>query len=309
MNIRLHANATTTPKQRGHIQESDKSVRELAEEFGVSETTVCRWKNRDDVYDLSSRPHHLQTTLTPEQEAIIVELRKALLLPLDDLLLVTHEFINPKCSRSGLARCLRRHNLTPLCNLIPDDGTEETPKSFRDYLPGYLHVDLKYLPQMPDESKRSYLFVAIDRATRWVYLEIFANKSAESAKRFLENLIEACPINIRIILTDNGKEFADRFCRNWKRISTDDHRFDKVCQAHRIEYRLIKPGCPQTNGMVKSFNRRIEKILKTTQFTSSNDLQKTSIAKPTTITLPSEPLTIEHRWKRCSTTTSQILTV
>jgi len=27
---------------------------------------------------------------------------------------------------------------------------------------GYLHVDVKYLPQMADETSRRYLFVAID---------------------------------------------------------------------------------------------------------------------------------------------------
>jgi hypothetical protein len=34
--------------------------------------------------------------------------RKALLLPLDDLLAVVREFLNPNVSRSGLDRCLRR---------------------------------------------------------------------------------------------------------------------------------------------------------------------------------------------------------
>ena len=29
-----------------------------------------------------------------------------------------------------------------------------------------IHVDVKYLPQMADEERRRYLFVAIDRATR-----------------------------------------------------------------------------------------------------------------------------------------------
>jgi len=33
-------------------------------------------------------------------------------------------------------------------------------------------VDAKYLPQMPDEDHRQYLFAAIDRATRWVYGEL-----------------------------------------------------------------------------------------------------------------------------------------
>jgi len=42
------------------------------------------------------------------QEAVVVELRKMLLLPLDDLLAVTHESIHPAVSRSGLDRCLRR---------------------------------------------------------------------------------------------------------------------------------------------------------------------------------------------------------
>ncbi|CAD7856599.1 MAG: Mobile element protein, partial [Olavius algarvensis Gamma 1 endosymbiont] len=28
-----------------------------------------------------------------------------------------------------------------------------------------MHVDIKYLPQMPDADQRTYLFAAIDRAT------------------------------------------------------------------------------------------------------------------------------------------------
>lgn len=146
MDIKLHANATTTPKQRKYIQESEKSVAELAEELGVSEMTVRKWKKRDDIHDRSSRPHHIQSTFSPAEEVIVVELRKTLLLPLDDLLEVVHEFIHEECSRMALARCLRRHDLTPLRDLYPEDGTEENPKTFKDYLPGYLHADVKYLP-------------------------------------------------------------------------------------------------------------------------------------------------------------------
>ncbi len=49
-----------------------------------------------------------RTVLTPRQEAVAVSLRKTLLLPLDDLLAVVREFLNPDVSRSGLDRCLRR---------------------------------------------------------------------------------------------------------------------------------------------------------------------------------------------------------
>jgi len=38
---------------------------------------------------------------------------------------------------------------------------------------------------MPDEPHCQYLFAAIDRAIHWVYVEILADKSAQSAKDFL----------------------------------------------------------------------------------------------------------------------------
>lgn len=55
--------------------------------------------------------------------------------------------------------------------LEPTQPTRNS-KPFKDYDPGFIHIDVKYLPQMPDESARRYLFVAIDRATRWVFAQI-----------------------------------------------------------------------------------------------------------------------------------------
>lgn len=82
-------------------------------------------------------------------------------------------------SRSGLDRCLRRHGVSNLKALLPKEEGAKTPvKAFKDYAPGFVHVDVKYLPQMPDEDQRQYLFAAIDRATRWVYVELLKDKSA-----------------------------------------------------------------------------------------------------------------------------------
>ncbi|GAA4885328.1 hypothetical protein GCM10023333_18550 [Ferrimonas pelagia] len=81
MDIKLHANATTTPKIRKLIQESLKPVAVLAREVGIAESTVRRWKNRKTVNDGSHTKHNLGTTLTKAQEFIVVELRKTLLLP------------------------------------------------------------------------------------------------------------------------------------------------------------------------------------------------------------------------------------
>ncbi len=97
------------------------------------------------------------------QEELVIYLRTQLLLPLDDLLAVVQEFIEPEMSRSALDRLLRRrgHSRLPVA-----DKTPSVFKPFKAYEPGYLHIDLKYLPQMANETARRYVFVAIDRATR-----------------------------------------------------------------------------------------------------------------------------------------------
>ena len=91
----------------------------MAERYNVSLATARKWKGRDDVQDRSHRPHTLCTTLTPAQELLAVELRRTLLLPLDDLLAVTREFIHPGVSRSGLDRCLRHHGASKACYAFP----------------------------------------------------------------------------------------------------------------------------------------------------------------------------------------------
>ena len=88
MLVRLHSEATTTPKIRAEIQASNEAAWVLADRHGISEQTVYKWRHRDSVEDKSHTPHRLQTTLTPAQEAVAVSLRQTLLLPLDDLLAV-----------------------------------------------------------------------------------------------------------------------------------------------------------------------------------------------------------------------------
>lgn len=211
MYIQLHKKARTTPAIRAELRESTLSERKLAAKYGITRSTVRKWKQREDVHDRSHRPHHLHTTLSAAQEAIVVELRRLLLLPLDDLLVVTREFINPAVSRSGLDRCLRRHGVSNLKDLIPKEEQARPAKTFKHYVPGFVHIDVKYLPQMPDEQQRRYLFVAIDRASRWVYLELLPDKSARTAQGFLKRLIDKAPFKIEKVLTDNGKAFTDRF--------------------------------------------------------------------------------------------------
>jgi transposase-like protein len=168
---------------------------------------------------------------------------------LDDLLAVTREFICQQATRSGLDSCLRCHGEGNLNALKPKEPSQ-THKAFKSYEPGFIHIDIKYLHQMPNETSRRYLFVAIVRATRWVFVQIKSHKTAAAARLFLNALYKACPIKMQKILTDNGKEFTDRLFASRARNATGNHEFDQLCHALNIEHRLTKPRTPRTNGMV-----------------------------------------------------------
>ena len=196
MKITLHKNATTTPAVRAQIQQSSASESELAAQYGISRTTVQRWKDRDSVEDRSHTPHRLQTTLNAGQEELVVYLRRQLRMPLDDLLSVVREFIHPTMGRSSLHRLLVRRGVDKL----PKPSPESSPaKPFKAYEPGYVHIDVKYLPQMADEPSRGYVFVAIDRATRWVYIGIKRRKTAAAARSFLNEMAKAAPFVIKTV--------------------------------------------------------------------------------------------------------------
>ena len=242
--------------------------------FGTTGQTICKWKHRNSVHDRSHTPHRLQATLTPAQEAVTVVLRKTLLVSINDLLAVVREFLNPDDSRSGLDRCPRRHGVGSSRDLEAQ-SPRPAHKTFKACEPGYLHVNVKYLLQMAEETSRRYLFVAIDRATRWVFIRIFKSKTAANARRFLRDLERTCPIRIRTILTDNGREFTDRLFGLRKRSPTGKHESHQICGDLAIEHRLTPPAHPQTNGMVERFNRRIEDVLQSHHFHSGEELEST----------------------------------
>ena len=233
MLIKLHSLATTAPKIRAVIQASDEPACVLAERHGTTEQTFWKWRKRYSVEDRSRTPHRLQMTLTPAQEVVAAELRKTHQVSLDDLLAVVREFLNPDVSRFGLDRCIHRPGVGNLRDL---QAKEERPKhsSLKAYEPGYIQIDVKYLPQIGDETSDCYLFVAIDRVTRWCFIRISRAKIAANARCFLQDLKRVCLIRICTIFTDNGKEFTDRLFGLRKRAATREHGFGRLCRTgHR----------------------------------------------------------------------------
>ncbi len=276
----VHANARTTPRIRREIQRAPPTVTNaaLARKYGIHRHTVAKWRKREDTKDASARPHRLCTTLSEAQEAVVIAIRELLLLPLDDLLVVVREFVEPGLSRSALDRCLRRHGVSNLKARLRERAEEEDaskpPKDFRGYEPGFVHIALKHLPRMQDEGSPKYLFVAIDRATRWVYLESRKDGSAGSARAFLKALLKKAPFKVRKVLTDDGREFTNRIGATDEPKPSGNHPFEQLCRKKEIEHCLALPGHPQSNGMLERFNGCIAEVLRGNRFDPSADLQE-----------------------------------
>ena len=235
--------------------------------------TIYKWRRRaeDDLQDRSNATKVVSFTLTDFERHLICEMKKLTLFSIDDLLQVLKPFI-PKLTRKNLYTTLKQNHLNKNEYIVPKETSKEKVKKFKDYDEGYIHVDVKYLPKI--NGKRKYLFAAIDRRTRLVCVKIYDEKSKESSADFVKEIIEFFPFKITKILTDNGKEFTDKFSKGRKKPS-GKHIFDMVCSKNNIEHRLTKPYTPKTNGMVERFNRKIqENVLDKFRFNSIDELRK-----------------------------------
>jgi len=246
----LHGCATTTEAVRRAIQNSQESLRALANRYGINQKTVRKWRNRSSATDLPTGPKKPRSTvLSVEEEAVVVAFRRHTLLPLDDCLYALQATI-PHLTRSSLHRCLQRHGISRL----PDvEGDKPAKKKFKAYPIGFFHIDIA---EVRTEEGKLYLFVAIDRTSKFAFARLEDAATVHSASTFLNALIQAVPYKIRTVLTDNGVQFCDQPSRrNGPTARLRMHMFDKTCREHEIEHRLTKPNHPWTNGQVERMNR------------------------------------------------------
>ena len=198
------------------------------------ETTKVRLRFADGAEEPKS------TVLTVEDEAVIVAFRRHTLLPLDDCLYSLQATI-PHLTRSSLHRCLQRHGISRL----PDvEGDKPTRKKFTSYPIGFFHLDIA---EVQTAEGKLYLFVAIDRTSKFAFVQLVESANRVTASAFLVALIAAIPYKIHTILTDNGIQF--RFAPRYADGPTArymTHMFDMRCRENSIEHRFTKINHPWT---------------------------------------------------------------
>src|ERR1700691_1482032 len=241
----LHGSARTTPRLRAELQASQESTRSLAARYGLNPKTVAKWRKRTTTSDAPMGPKTPKSTvLTPAEEAIVVAFRQKTLLPLDDVLGCLKDTI-PNLSRSALHRCLHRHGISRL----PIEETKEQRKRFKTYQIGYVHIDSC---ELRHADGKLVMFLAIDRVSKFTYVEFHDCAGKMEGSAFLKNVVEAFPYKIHTVLTDNGMAFADlpKNRGGPSRRFLGPHIFDRVCMKNGIEHRLTKPYHPWTTDVI-----------------------------------------------------------
>ena len=151
-------------------------------------------------------------------------------------------------------------------------------KKFKDYPIGYFHIDIA---ELRTEEGKLYMFVAIDRTSKFAFAELHERATRKGAADFLRRVIECVPYTIHIVLTDNGTHFTTP---GNKRSAAADikralekgelfraHAFELACARNDIDHRLTKPNHPWTNGQVERMNRTIKEATVRRYYYDSHD--------------------------------------
>jgi transposase InsO family protein len=260
--LSIHPNARTTPAVRAEIARSAEPSGVRARRHGVSAETIRKWRRRGpgDCRDRSSRPHKLPWKASEEERAIVCALRRATGFPLDDLTFMVGHFL-PHLDRDNVYRILKAAGLS---RRPAPAAPERAAGKFREYELGFVHVDVKHLPKLrtPDGAwRKRFLFVAIDRRSRFVHLAVKDDATEASARSFLEEALAAFPFRVTRVLTDRGSCFTAE-------------GFEAACRRLGVEHRKTRPYTPRTNGMAERFNGRVQREVLGITVASHRDLER-----------------------------------
>ena len=128
---------------------------------------------------------------------------------------------------------------------------EKRLKRYEKAIPGELvHLDTKRLPLLRGEAKncrREYLFVAIDDHSRWLYADIFPDKTSYSAAIFADEMVKSVPFKVHDLYSDNGSEY-----KGFK-----SHPLVMLCKNNDLKQYYTQIKHPWTNGKAERVIRTL----------------------------------------------------
>ncbi len=153
-----------------------------------------------------------------------------------------------------------RHDIRP-----ETEDDKPAKKRFKPYPIGYFHIDIA---EVRTEQGKLYLFVAIDRTSKFAFAELHEKATRRVSGDFLRHLIAAVPYRVHTVLTDNGTHFttpgntASAAPLIKEAIARGElfraHAFELACAQNDVDHRLTKPRHPWTNGQGERMNRTIK---------------------------------------------------
>jgi len=231
-----------------NLVRSGWGVRKTARYMGCSPGTITKWCSKAEMLNQrrviptqSSRPHHSPNRIPDDvKDAIIAErLRHNRCGAVIQKVLENHDI---KVSISTVNRVLDRGDF--LKNKSKWKRLHRgTPRPLPEYPGDLIEIDtVHYLPYWyKNDTTRWYITTAIDLNSRWAYAEVGTRASAGTSLRFLRNLTQLAPFEIKCVQTDNGSEFGRYFSLN-----------------AGVRHRHIRVRQPNDNAHIEKFNRTIQ---------------------------------------------------
>jgi len=264
--LSAEANANQTKEIKRHLYlirsvcESKKSVKQVCGKLGVSTDQFYLWGKRLKKFKTisclagkSRKPKYSPRQTKVRIERKILALRKAE--PShgpERISFDLRRLFNIVCAPGTVYNVLKRLKL--ISKEYSKKLTKRHHKRYRRPLPGYMQIDIKYVPYRINGAQ-FYEFNIVDHCTTWRLMKLYRNINYENIILFLRELEEFCPFPIFEIQSDNGIEFTDKY-RGGRLTPSGLHPLDLWCAERNIIHRLIPIGQKELNGKVENTHKQ-----------------------------------------------------
>lgn len=235
-------------------------VIEVAERYGVSRQSVHAWVRRYEqgglggLMDRSRRPESCPHQVSAEVEAAVCELRREH--PRWGPLRLGHELaragVTPVPSRMSVYRVLVRHGLI-------EPQPRKRPKGSyvrweRDAAMALWQMDLVGGIFLADGTEAKLVTGVDDHSRFCVICQVVVRATGRAVCLAFAAALRQFGVPGEV-LTDNGKQFTDRFGKGGEVL------FDRICRDNGIIHRLTQPRHPTTTGKIERFHGSLRREL------------------------------------------------